>query len=193
MQVIEVVAADGEGGAAAAGIVEARDVRPAAGEESLLHFAGDFDFAVDAFALGGFLRDGVGEAAVFEGESGVVGDGGEQAEVAAGVRLFGAFGAETEDAEETFLGGEGQEEFGAEAVQGVEVSGGGEEPEVADGLDASVDLLNGVAGGGQLGGGGTAESERDSLPDDPRKSVIPSGQKKESSADFADYTDEKQK
>jgi len=43
---IVVVAADAEGGAAASKIIEAGDFGKALGEETLLNFAGDFDFAV---------------------------------------------------------------------------------------------------------------------------------------------------
>ena len=62
---VVVVSADCVGGAAVAGEVYSGDDGVGLGEEAFLNFAGDFDFAVDAFALGDFGGEIFEELGVF--------------------------------------------------------------------------------------------------------------------------------
>ncbi len=126
---VVVVAADGLGGAAEAGEIDALEMGVDLREEALLDLAGDLNFAGDALAVSDLGGEVFEELGVFEREAGLGGDGLEELAVGAGVGLFGSLGAERDDAGETVAAGERDEKLGGEIVErGALGVGGVDEP-----------------------------------------------------------------
>ena len=111
-QEIVIVSANAERGAAVSGVVEAGNGRQRLREQALLHFARDFDLAIQTLALRDFVGDLAHEVCVLEREAGLCGDGLQQAHVGTRVRLLGFFRTERDESEKLIAHSKRQKQFG---------------------------------------------------------------------------------
>src|SRR5262250_1392794 len=116
-QEVVVVPANPERGATVSGVVETRDRRQDLREQTFLHFARDFNLAVQALALRNLVGDLTHEIGILERESSLRGDRLEQADVGTGVRFFRLFRAEGDESEKFVAHSNGKQELRAKASQ----------------------------------------------------------------------------